>query len=374
VAISCVPSVLAESTSTMSSTKARLSRQASITPEALRVMRTAESWFLKPGGISLYNPWASFYPMRRILFVKTSSLGDVVHNCPAVSDAARALPDAQIDWVVEEPFAEVAALHPAVRRVIPVALRRWRRTAWKPATWREVGIFRNDISQERYDAVIDTQGLLKSALITKLAAGKKHGMDTASAREPIAARFYDVVHAVPKGQHAVERNRRLTAAALGYSLNGPLDYGLKVAAGSGDTDTVVEPYAVFLTMTSRADKLWSNDNWIGLGKALRMRIALPWGSEAEKARAEAIAGRIGNATVPSRMTLRQLAALFQKAKHVVGVDTGLTHLAAALDRPTVGVYCGSDPALTGLYGGPNVRNLGRTGAPPSVEDVLKALA
>src|SRR5882672_7868748 len=164
--------------------------------------------------------------MRRILFVKTSSLGDLVHHCPAVSDAARRRPAAEIDWVIEEPFAGVAAMHRAVRRVIPVALRRWRRAPWNPAVWAEIANFRKTISRERYDAVIDSQGLLKSALIASLASGPKHGMDRASAREPLAARFYDVTHPVPKALHAVERNRRLTASALGYALEGPLDYGL----------------------------------------------------------------------------------------------------------------------------------------------------
>src|SRR5258706_10891264 len=123
--------------------------------------------------------------MRRILFVKTSSLGDVVHHCPAVSDAARKLPAAEIDWVVEEPFAGVAAMHPAVRRVIPVALRRWRRAPWNPAVWAELAAFRRALSGERYDAVIDSQGLLKSAFIASFARGPQHGLDRASAREPL---------------------------------------------------------------------------------------------------------------------------------------------------------------------------------------------
>src|SRR5262245_4750270 len=142
----------------------------------------------------------------RILFVKTSSLGDVVHNGPAVSDAARALPGAEIDWVVEAPFAEVAAMHGAVRRVIPVAVRRWRRALWRPSGWAEMRAFRAALRATRYDAVVDTQSLLKSALIAQLADGLRHGLDRASAREPVAARFYDAVHAVPRALHAVERN------------------------------------------------------------------------------------------------------------------------------------------------------------------------
>jgi heptosyltransferase I len=320
--------------------------------------------------------------MRRILFVKTSSLGDVVHHCPAVSDAARKLPGAEIDWVIEEPFAGVAAMHRAVRRVIPVALRRWRRAPWNPAVWAELAAFRKALAGERYDAVIDSQGLLKSALVTSFARGPKHGMDRASAREPLAARFYDVTHAVPKGLHAVERNRRLTASALGYVLDGPVDYGLRTGnASSKDVsskDSFLEddraPYAVFLTMTSRDDKLWPDERWIDVGRALGVRIVLPWGSEIEKARAQRIGAKIGNATVPSPMSLAELAALFQKANLTVGLDTGLTHLAAALGTRTVGIYCGSDPALTGLHGASKAVNVGGEGRPPSVSEVLEALA
>src|ERR1700751_2297980 len=146
--------------------------------------------------------------MARILFVKTSSLGDVVQNCPAVSDAARMLPDAQIAWVGEEPVAGIAAMHASVRRVIPVALRRWRRALWSPAVWGELRAFRRALKTERYDAVIDSQGLLKSALMCLWPGGTRQGRDAQSAREPLAARFYDVVHTVSWRLHAVERNRR----------------------------------------------------------------------------------------------------------------------------------------------------------------------
>lgn len=314
--------------------------------------------------------------MRRILFVKTSSLGDVVHHCPAVSDAARKLPAAEIDWVVEAPFAGVAAMHRAVRRVIPVALRRWRRAPWSPSVWREIAEFRRAVSGERYDAVVDSQGLLKSALVAAFAPGPKHGLDRASAREALVASFYDVTHAVPRALHAVERNRLLTASALGYTLDGPLDYGLGIEHAFSQRSSLKDEdasYAVFLTMTSRDDKLWPDERWIEVGRALGMRIVLPWGSAAEKARAERIGAAIGNATVPSRMSLAELSELFQKAGPVVGLDTGLTHLAAALGVRTVGIFCGSDPALTGLYGAAKAVNVGGIDRPPAAADVLRAL-
>jgi heptosyltransferase-1 len=304
--------------------------------------------------------------MRTILFVKTSSLGDVVHNCPAVSDAARALPGVAIDWIVEEPFAGIAAMHAAVRRVIPVAVRRWRSGLWQPAVWSEIGAWRAALRAQRYDAVVDTQSLLKSALISRAASGTRHGMDGASARERLAAALYDVRHAVPRHLHAVERNRLLTAKALGLSLGDSLDYGLKIPAAQKSG------YVVLLTMTSRADKLWPEERWIELGHALGTPAVLPWGSEPERERAGRIARAIGGTVLP-RKGLEDLARLFVSARGVVGLDTGLTHLAAALGVPAVGIYCGSDPRLTGLYGAPYARNAGEPGRAPSVAEVLQLL-
>jgi heptosyltransferase-1 len=284
-----------------------------------------------------------------------------------VSDAARAAPGAAIDWVVEEPFAGIAAMHRAVRRVIPVAVRRWRSALWKPAVWSETGAWRRRLRAERYDAVVDTQSLVKSALICRLARGRRHGMDRASAREWLAAAFYDVHHSVPRELHAVQRNRLLSASALGYEIAEPADYGLRVP------QTPKSGYVVLLTMTSRADKLWPEERWVELGRSLGAPAILPWGSEAERVRADRISTQIGG-TVPPRRNLEELARLFAGARAVVGLDTGLTHLAAALGVPAVGIYCGSDPALTGLYGAPLARNVGGPGRPPEVAEVLRMLA
>lgn len=313
--------------------------------------------------------------MPRILFVKTSSLGDVVHNCPAVSDVARQVPDAEIDWMVEESFAEVVALHPHVRRVIPVAVRRWRGKLLSPATWSEFAAFRGTLRGERYDAVIDSQGLIKSALLAACAPGRKHGYDRASAREPFAARFYDVVHSIRTQEHAVERNRLLAAAALGYTVPPDCDYGLHVEVGPAPD--VRAPYALLLTMTSRDDKLWAEEHWRSLGAALAARgiqCLLPWGTQEERRRCARIATAIPRSLVPAHMPLAALAGLARGAHCVIGVDTGLAHLAAALEARVIGLYCGSDPALTGLHCSGRLRNLGGAGKPPAVGEVLAALA
>jgi heptosyltransferase-1 len=288
-----------------------------------------------------------------------------------VTDAARSVSGPRIDWVVEEGFAGVARMHSHVERVIPIAMRRWRRAPWKRDVWREFAEFRRGIAAERYDAIVDTQGLIKSALVTRFAAGTRHGMDRASAREPLAARFYERTHAVPRGLHAVERNRRLTAAALGFALSGSLDYGLRPAAAPAQG--MPAAYSVLLTMTSRADKLWPEPRWIELGRALALPVVVPRGSDEERRRAQRIAEGIGQALVPQRMSLERLAEVLRNARNVVGLDSGLTHLAAALGAPTLALFCGSDPALTGLYGGSRSANVGAPGKPPQVFEVLQAV-
>ena len=321
------------------------------------------------------HPFADSYPPR-ILLVKTSSLGDVLHNLPVVSDIARHYPDALIDWLVEDSFASLPRLHPAVRNVIPVAIRRWRGKLFKAGTWREIAAFRSALSEEHYDIAIDTQGLLKSALLMRGAHGLRCGFDRRSAREPLAAVFYQRTFSVPAQQHAVERNRQLTALALGYELDGLADYGIRppMIARSGWLPD--RPYIVLLHATSRDDKLWDEANWIALGLYLagkRIRSVLPWGNEAEELRSWRLADAIPDAIVPPRLSLNEAACLLGSAHDVIGVDTGLNHLAAALNVPTIGIYTATDPALTGLHAGAHAVNLGNMARAPDVAEVVDAL-
>jgi heptosyltransferase-1 len=221
--------------------------------------------------------------------------------------------------------------------------------------------------------------LIKSALVASIARGHRHGLDRASAREPLAAQFYDVTHTVPAGLHAIERNRRLAGAALGYVPGPRCDYGLRTADGAlpGRCLPDSPAYALLLTMTSRKDKLWPEERWRALGGWLKERgvsCLLPWGSAEERSRCERIAAAIPGASVPERMSLTEFARLSRGARVAVGLDTGLTHLAAALGIPSLGLFCASSPALTGLQGGDRVRNLGAAAMPPEVKDVQEALA
>lgn len=311
-----------------------------------------------------------------ILLVKTSSLGDVLHNLPVASDIARHYPCAQIDWLVEESFAALPGLHPAVRNVIPVAVRRWRGRLLSAAAWREIAAFRNTLAAQHYDVAIDTQGLLKSALLMRGAQGLRCGFDRDSAREPLAASLYQRTFPVATAQHAVERNRQLAAQALGYTLEGQADYGIRPSAIARPAWLAEEPYAVLLHATSRTDKLWGEANWIALGHHLHekhIRCILPWGSAAEQARSLRLAAAIPDAIVPPRLNLNEAAALLGGAQAVIGVDTGLAHLAAALGVPSVGIYTATDPALTGLYAGRCAVNLGNVYRAPDVAAVIDAL-
>jgi heptosyltransferase-1 len=312
--------------------------------------------------------------MNSILLVKTSSLGDVIHNLPVASDIRAAVPGSRIDWVVEESFAAVPRLHPAVRDVLPVAMRRWKGRLLDPATHREIGAFLRRLRGRAYDAVIDTQGLVKSALIAWGARGSAYGLDWKSAREPLAP-FYRRTFSVPWTLHAVERNRALAAGALGYALPDGVDYGIRATPsrfawlGGG-------AYVVLLHATSWERKLWAETRWIELGGLLARRgrrCVLPWHGGAELSRSERLAGAIPGAVVPPGLALEDTARLIAGAAAVAGVDTGLTHLAAALGIPTAGIYQATDPQATGLYGGARALNLGAAGAPPAAAEVMAAL-
>lgn len=315
--------------------------------------------------------------MLKLLIVKTSSLGDVVHNLPIINDILSHYPDTEIDWVVEAGFADIPKLHPAVKRVIPVAIRRWRKAIFTRNTWSEIKVAKQQLSQQRYDIVLDTQGLLKSALLTHWSQGKKHGYDKNSAREPLASYFYDSTHQVSRAEHAVARNRTLAALALGYAIpSGLPDYGITAAKQS--QLALNTPYIVGLHGTSRDSKLWPTEYWIALGNKLaelKIELRLPWASEAELKRAERIASTLSNATVLPKLTISQLASIIGQAKATIGVDTGLSHLATALGIPTIAIYTDTNPALTGVYAGAQAPaiNLGNIGTIPSVEDVTIAL-
>jgi heptosyltransferase I len=326
--------------------------------------------------------------MKRILIVKTTSMGDVIHALPAVQDILQHFPDAQIDWLVEESFADIPRLHPYVQKVFTIAMRRWRKQLLSCQTWREIDAVKRAIATQAYDAIIDVQGLMKSAWVARWARGPRYGYDAHSIREPLASRFYQHKFAISYQQHAVTRIRTLVALSLGYAAPQDLpDYGLT----SNQSKVIDLPEVLHLPelcwialhATSRDSKLWPEAHWVALGQyyaAQGLAMFLPWASAEERARAERIASQVNQtqlsqAVVLPKLGLQQLAQVIPLAKFAVGVDTGLSHLAAALDTPVVALYTDTDPRLTGVAGGRKAAaiNLGGKQKIPDVAAVLSAI-
>ncbi|MEM6580001.1 MAG: lipopolysaccharide heptosyltransferase I [Pseudomonadota bacterium] len=288
----------------------------------------------------------------KVLLIKMSSMGDVLHTLPAVTDACENLPGIRFDWVVEEDFAEIPAWHSGVDQVIPVALRRWRRQPLRHLVGPEWSAFRRRLQATRYQAVIDAQGLIKSAVICRLVDAPRFGMDRQSAREQLAAWAYDRRFPIAKNMHAVERLRELFAHALHYPMPAHRgSYALKPLTQAPSASNA--PGLVFCHGSARVEKLWPEDNWIQLASLAAVSglgIYLPWGTDEEHARAQRIAAQTDNVTVLARQNLAELATLFSGSIGVVAVDTGLGHLAAALSVPTVSLYGPTNRRLIGAYG------------------------
>ena len=284
----------------------------------------------------------------RVLIVKTSSMGDVIHTLPAIEDATKAIPGIKFDWLIEEGFQEIPAWHDSVDKVIPIALRRWRKSWLKAFLSGEIKLFLNRLRENKYDVVIDAQGLLKSAVPAKFAKGILCGFDKSSARESLAARFYDRKFAVDKSLHAIERVRRLFALSLGYEYkNIPPSVKLNLNATYEEKKGFL-----FLHGTTWPSKHWPDESWLELGKLLKEKceaIYLPWATGQEKDRAEWL-GKELNISVLPKLSLTEIAELMLKAKAVVGVDTGLMHLAALLKVPSIGIYGATSITLTGARG------------------------
>jgi len=296
---------------------------------------------------------------------------------PAISDIARHHPGARIDWLVEEAFAEIPGWHPAVTDVIPVAHRRWRKTWWSPQVRAERAALKARLRRVEYDVVLDMQALLKSVWLVRQARGVRHGLDWASAREPLASLFYDVKHRVEFWQPAIIRQRLLASLALGYASQGEPVFGLQALVMRAQHLHGGEPpYAMIMPSASRDDKLWPMDDWHAVFDALAragLRLRLLAGNAGETARAQALIAGRENAEVMPRMNLTEVAHWVAGARLMVGLDSGLTHLSAGLGRPTVGIYKASTPVRTPLMGPTFTASLGDRGAAPSRDAVLRAV-
>ena len=305
--------------------------------------------------------------MSKILIVKTSSLGDIVHMLPAIYDAAHASTDLHIDWIVEEAFQEVPQWSPYVNKVIPIAIRRWRKSLFSTQTWKEIKQFKQALQLEKYDVVIDSQGLLKSALVTAW-ANKTHcsvwGYDKHSIREPLARHFYHNTVAVSPKIHAIQRNRLLLSKVLNYSLDKkPLNYGIakqQWRIADDLSELLDKPYLIALHGTSRVDKEWPVEAWLSLLKVMEnegVNLVFPWGNTHEKQRVKYLQNQASNAVILPQCNLSTLASVIQSAQAVIGMDTGLMHIAAALNQQGLALYPVTHVALTGVLTGDNQNHI-----------------
>jgi heptosyltransferase I len=311
-----------------------------------------------------------------ILIVKLSSLGDVVHTMPAVQDIRRAMPGARVDWVVERGFAPLVQRCEGVQGAIPCELRRWRKALLSARTRAEWSDFRSQLRSQAYDAVIDLQGLTKSALVSRVArlapGGRRYALANqteGSSYEPPTRWAADVAIRIQPRVHAVQRSRELCARALGYALPQDLRFGLPALAQAAPG-----PIA-FIHGTSREDKCWPEAHWIAIGRRLAAQgrsIALPHGSDEERARSERLAVAIGGAAqVWPRLALDALLDRMGGCSGAIGVDSGLSHIAVALDLPHVQIYNFPTAWRTGPVDAPHQRSV--FAAPtPSVEAVWQA--
>ena len=307
----------------------------------------------------------------KLLLIKTSSLGDLVHCFPALTDAQAALPNLRVDWVAEENLCTLPLLHPAVQRVIPFALRRWRKTPFAKKVRSEFHSFKQALGQGSYDLVLDAQCLLKSAWITRLAQAPSAGLDWRSAREPLASLFYQHRYTVARELHAITRNRLLFAQALGYRLanDAPVHYGVN-AQTAAESKTIL-----CLHGTARAEKEWPEEHWIALANQLTqagLTPVFPAGSSREAERAARIVSACFGATQLPSMSLADLIPQLQHSRAIIGVDTGLLHLGAALRKPCIGIYTATNPAQYGALAEPSAPPIINLHNSPSPQAVLNA--
>jgi heptosyltransferase-1 len=290
----------------------------------------------------------------RVLIVRLSSMGDVVHTLPALTDAARAIPGLRFDWAVDEAFAQIPAWHTSVDNVFPTALRRWGRNLGTVLLSEEFKTIMKTLRRERYDLIVDLQGEFKSALVARMARGVRCGYDDASVHERGAQLVYRKKFSVPKSSHSIQRMRRLLAQALGYSFTEEdIDYHIdRTRLKSGPLE-IPGPYVVFIHSTSWKSKNWPEAYWQELVRktlSAGFRVVLPWGDEAERERSIRIAAGDDRVVVLPRLSISEKASIIERAAATVGLDTGLSHIAAALGVPSVTLYGATDPFLCGTIG------------------------
>jgi heptosyltransferase-1 len=323
----------------------------------------------------------------RILIVKMSSMGDVVHAQPLATDLRRVFPDARIDWVVENAFAPICRLNGAIDGIIPIAWRRWRRKPWVKGNREEMASFYRTLTHESYDLALDCQGLIKSAAVTKMARAQvRVGPAWASAREPAASVAYDRKAVIPRDWHVVRRNRAVGAAGGNYEIAWPPDFGLQAPPADSESMPWLpeQRYALLVTGASRPEKLWPEANWVSTARRLQqagLALVWFWGTEAERAQAERLSRLSEQAAgdsatpgaVPPFLTVADAAGVVARAEVVIGLDTGFTHLGGALGRPTIAIFCDFDSVQCAVTGAGFCASFGGIGQVPPPGEIIDAI-
>ncbi|MCH9769386.1 MAG: lipopolysaccharide heptosyltransferase I [Gammaproteobacteria bacterium] len=282
----------------------------------------------------------------KILIVKMSSMGDIIHTLPAVTDLHCQRPDVTIDWVVEQGFASIPKHHRGVNQVIPIALRRWRKNWLSNENRAEIKNFYRQLRAQQYDLIIDAQGLLKSAIVSRLARGPIAGYHYQSAREPIASLLYQHRFKIDKAQHAIQRSRELFAKACNYTLpTSAANFNLQAKTGAANND-----YIVCIPGTTWATKHWPEQHWQSLINKLstnNFKVKLSWGTSAEYELAKRLQQNLANVEILPFLPIAEMLTVLANARGVIGVDTGFVHMTEALNKPMVSLYGATDPDRTG---------------------------
>lgn len=310
-------------------------------------------------------------------------MGDLIHTFPALTDLSEHHPNEyEITWLVEESFADIAKMHPMTKEVIIFGSRRWKKNLFKRETWQEFGQFKKALRSEKWDLIIDCQGLFKSAIMTKIAAQKgtipTYSYSKESIRDPFAARFYQHGFSVPKGLTAIERNRQLFGKIFDYTPAPLANFGIQHWDETSPL-TPEEPFAALIHGTSAENKEWPEAKWIEIGNWLFEKGILSilfWGSEREKERAKRIANKVPNAIVMPKVSIQEAGLILSKATLIIAVDTGFAHLANTQDRPVIGLFLGSHADYAGVIptqNNPHAVNLGGKNQNPEVSKVIEVI-
>ncbi|HZZ11727.1 MAG TPA: lipopolysaccharide heptosyltransferase I [Paraburkholderia sp.] len=315
--------------------------------------------------------------MKRILIVKVTSLGDIVHGQPLVADLRRAFPGIKVDWAADAAFADILRWNPGIDRVLCAPLRGFKKQR-SLAGLKSIAASIGELRREKYDAVIDVHGVYKSAIISFLARSRRrYGYRNADLGETGAAFAYNRRFGPRPNLNAWDGLRKTVSETFGYTIDEAPQFGLRVPAAPLSPEAAARaPFALLFHATSSAEKKWPVGHWHAIGhrlNSLGISPLLPWGSEAEHVDAVAIAAGIPGAIVLPRLSVQAVAQHIEMSTLIVGTDTGFVHLASALGKPTVMIFTATSRRHFGIDVPGLSVSTGDEGRPASIDEVQDAI-